>query len=313
VVGLALVVVATVGYMAVEGYGWVDAVYMTVITLGTVGFGEVHPLGTGGRFLTIAVIIAGFAILVYAGSVLTKLFASGELSEQIRERRERKMRDELHDHVIVAGYGRVGQAVARSLRKMGRPFVVLDPNPEHAPAVAAAGAALITGDATDEDDLARAGLDRAAGLVAATDRDATNLVVVLTARALRPDLRIVTRVNETRWVARMENAGADVAQSPYDSYGASLAASAVTPAVVDLHNLPLLGLATEEIVVDASSRLIGKPIAELLGEHIGVYVLGLRREQQLHRWHEVTDPIREGDIVLVLGTPAHLAALSASS
>ncbi len=250
-VACELALVATVGYMVIEGYGWVDALYMTVITLGTVGYGEVHPLGTGGRLFTVAIIIAGFATVVYAGSVLTRLFASGEVSEQVRERRARKMRDELHDHVIVAGYGRVGQAVVRALHKMGRACVVLDLDAKHAPDLAANGVMFLHGDATSEDDLAQARLDRAAGLVAATDRDATNLVVVLAARATRPDLRIVTRVNESRWIPRMTNAGADVAQSPYDSYGASLAASTVTPAVVDLHNLPLLGFATEEIVIDA--------------------------------------------------------------
>ncbi len=312
VVGCVLVVVASLGYMTIEGYGWVDALYMTVITLSTVGYGEIHPLGTGGRLFTIAVIVAGFATLVYTGSVLTRLFASGEVSEQIRERRARKMREELHDHVIVAGYGRVGQSVVRALRKLGRPCVVLDLDTEHAAALAATDVVFVKGDATNEDDLADAGLARAAGLVAATDRDATNLVVVLTARATRPDLRIVTRVNESRWVPRMTNAGADVAESPYDSYGASLAASAVTPAVLDLHNLPLLGLATEEIVIDASSRFVGRPISDLLDEHVGIYVLGLRREQHLQPWHEVTGPIREGDIVLVLGTPEYLAELTGS-
>jgi voltage-gated potassium channel len=310
-VGLTLVVVSTAGYMTIEAqYGFVDALYMTAITLGTIGFGEVHPLDTAGRILTIAIIVAGFGTLVYTGSVLTTMFASGEVSDQIRRRRSHKMRESLQDHVIVAGYGRVGHAVARSVQAMGRPCAVIDPNEQHEHAISSTGAIPVLGDATDEDDLRRAGIERAIGLVAATDRDATNLVIVLTARSIRPDLRIVSRVNEARWSSRIENAGADVAHSPYESYGASLAASVVTPAVVDLHDLPLLGLSTEEIVVDRSSSLIGAQIAELADRHVGVYVLGLRREQQLQKWHEVSDPIREGDIVLVLGTPENLAALT---
>src|SRR5207245_574158 len=117
--------------------------------------------------------------------------------------------------------------------------------------------------------LERAGIARAAAFVAAADQDSANLVVVLTARAVRPDLRIVSRVNEASWLTRMKRAGADVAQSPYDSYGASLAASALSPAVLDLHDLPLLGLGTEEIMVGTSSPLIGRSVAQLVADHVG--------------------------------------------
>jgi Trk K+ transport system NAD-binding subunit len=129
-------------------------------------------------------------------------------------------------------------------------------------------------------------------------------------RAVRHDLRIVSRVNQASWLSRIKHAGADVAQSPYDSYGASLAASALSSAVLDLHDLPLLGLGTEEIIVDASSSLVGIAIPQLMGEHKGVYVLGLRRDQQLHNWHEISDAVRAGDILVVLGTPEHLSALA---
>jgi voltage-gated potassium channel len=225
-----LAVVSTVGYMLIEGYGWIDAAYMTVITLGTIGYGEVHPLGTGGRFFTVGVVIASFATFVYAASVLTNVFTSGEASRHMHERSARKMRDALQDHVIVVGFGRVGQAVVRSLRKIDRQCVVLDTNSDLDAAIGALGAVHVCGDATSADDLRKAGIDRAAGFVAAADTDASNLVVVLTARAVRPDIRIVSRVNEAAWLTRIKNAGADVAQSPYESYGASLAESAVSPA-----------------------------------------------------------------------------------
>jgi voltage-gated potassium channel len=219
----ALVAVSTAGYEFIEGYGWVDALYMTVITLGTIGYGEVHELGTDGRLFTIAVIVAGFATLLYAASVLTSMFTSGDLTRHINERSAKKVRDTLHDHVIVVGFGRVGHAVARSLREDGRQCVVLDLNEEHDDAIHALGAVHVHGDATDVDCLNAAGIDRAAGLVAATDKDATNLVVVLTARAVAPELRIVSRVNEPEWLQRIKHAGADVAQSPYESYGRHLA------------------------------------------------------------------------------------------
>jgi voltage-gated potassium channel len=306
---VVLAVVATVGYVALEGYGWVDALYMTVITLGTIGYGEVRPLDTSGKFFTIGVIIAGFAGFVYAASVLTNFFTSGEASQQSRERRARRMQAQLNDHVIVVGFGRVGQAVVRALHQSHRQCVVLDINPELEGPISASGAIHVAGDATDEDVLRIAGIERAAGLVAAADQDALNLVVVLTARAVRPELRIVSRVNESTWLSRIENAGADVAQSPYDSYGASLAASALSPTVLSLHSLPLLGLGTEEIEVAETSELVGKRIAQLEAVHVGVHILGLRRERQLHKWHEIDDSLRQGDVLVALGEPAHLSAL----
>jgi voltage-gated potassium channel len=221
-----LVLVSTLGYVIIESYGWVDALYMTVITLGTIGYGEVHELGTDGRLFTIGVIVASFATIVYAASVLTTMFTSGDLTRHINERSAKKVRDGLHDHVIVVGFGRVGHAVVRSLHGSGRQCVVLDLNEEHDEAIHALGAVHVHGDATDPDALHAAGIDRAAGLVAATDKDATNLVVVLTARAVAPKLRIVSRVNEPEWLQRIKHAGADVAQSPYESYGRHLAAYA---------------------------------------------------------------------------------------
>jgi voltage-gated potassium channel len=220
---LALVAISTVGYVLIEGYGWVDAIYMTVITLGTIGYSEVHPLGTDGRLFTIVIVVASFGTLVYAASVLTSVFSSGEASRRLKERSARKMRETFHDHVIVVGFGRVGHAVVRSLHAIGRRCVVLDMNDELEPAIRALGAEHVCGDATDVDTLHAAGIDRAAGLVAAADTDAANLVVVLTARAIAPDLRIVSRVNEPEWLQRIKHAGADVAQSPYESYGRHLA------------------------------------------------------------------------------------------
>ena len=196
---------------------------MTVITLGTIGYGEVQPLGTDGRLFTIGVIVASFATLLYAASVLTTMFTSGDLTRHVNERSAKKVRDGLRDHVIVVGFGRVGHAVVRSLHESGRQCVVLDLNEELDSAIHALGAVHVHGDATEVESLHAAGIDRAAGLVAATDKDATNLVVVLTARATAPNLRIVSRVNEPEWLQRIRHAGADVAQSPYESYGRHLA------------------------------------------------------------------------------------------
>ena len=133
------------------------------------------------------------------------------------------MQETFHGHVIVVGFGRVGHAVVRSLHAIGERCVVLDMNPDLEPAIRTLGAVHVCGDGTDVDSLHAAGIDRVAGLVAAADADAANLVVVLTARAVAPSLRIVSRVNEPEWLQRIKHAGADVAESPYESYGRHLA------------------------------------------------------------------------------------------
>lgn len=227
-VGIGAVLVAsTVGYMQVEDYSFLDAFYMTAITLGTIGYGEVRPLDTAGRIMTIGVIVASFTTLVYMASVLTELFASGEATVRVRRKRKARILDNLDHHVIVVGFGRVGQSVVDAFTQRGRHCVVLDSNPDHGPAITAAGAVQFVGDATDEAALRQAGIDRADALVAAANEDADNLVIVLTARSVRADLRIVSRVNQATWLGRMKAAGADVAESPYPSYGAKLANAAL--------------------------------------------------------------------------------------
>jgi voltage-gated potassium channel len=303
---------ATVLYVAVEGYGWIDAAYMTIITLGTVGYEEVHPLDTAGRLLTIVVIIVSFATFVYAVSVLTNLFVSGDAVAQRRHRRSRRMQEHLRDHVIVVGFGRVGQAVVRGLQELGKSCVVLDRNPALEEQMRACGAVDVVGDGTDPDDLRRTGIERAEALVAACDADAANLVVVLSARATRPDLRIIARVNDAAWLERMKQAGADVAQSPYPSYGMSLAAASVASSVLDLHELPLLGLRTEEIEVPAGSPLTGLTPHEISRGN-DVYVLGLRHPDRIEPWHAIDGPVQPGDVLVVLGAPERLVALATSA
>jgi voltage-gated potassium channel len=307
---LILFGITTSGYVVLERYGWIDAAYMAVITLSTVGYGEVHRLDTVGRIFTMGVIVAGFGTFVYAATTLTNLFTSGEAVAQIRRSRDKRLRRDIDHHVIVVGFGLVGQAVARGVRDLQRPCLVMDHDPNREQAIKDGGYVAMIGDATDERDLLEAGIQRAEALVAAADSDEVNLIVTLTARALRRDLRIVSRVNEAGWRDRMTRAGADVALSPYASYGMSLAASAVSPAVLDVHSLPLLGLGTEEVEVSEGSPLVGQTPSSVSEAHPGVLVVGLRRDSRLHRWHDVNGAIAPGDVLVALGTPESLAALA---
>jgi voltage-gated potassium channel len=271
----------------------------------------VHHLDGPGQVFTIFVIIASFGTFVYAAATLTNLFTSGEAVEHLRASRGKRMREALSNHVIVVGFGRVGQAVARGVRELDRPCLVMDRNAEREQAIHDADCVPFIGDATSEDDLREAGIERAVALVAAAEHDDINLIVTLTARAMRreDELRIVSRVNDASWEQRIKNAGASVAQSTYLGYGMSLAASAVTPAVLDVHDLPLLGLGTEEVEIAPASPLIGQRMEGVSAAH-RVLVIGLRRDRRLHRWDEVDGPIAPGDILVALGTPERLRELT---
>jgi voltage-gated potassium channel len=309
-ISVALVAVASIGYVVIADYSWFDALYMTIITLGTIGYQEVQPLGSDGRAWTIGVIAAGFFLLLYVASVLTSLFVSGDLSRVVRERRGAKMRAQLDEHVIVVGFGRVGAATTAAIITQKRPCAVVDLDIERVPAIEAAGAVALTGDGREESTLRAAGIERCTALVAAAHDDASNLVIVLTARALRSDLRIVARVNDPMWASRMARAGADVSMSPYDSVGASLAASAIERSVIGLHDLPGLGIRTEEIVVGAGSPAVGQSLRGLALEQPDVLLLGLHDVGGLNRWQEVTSDLAVGDVVLALGPPDALAQLA---
>lgn len=306
----ALVVVATAGYVVIAGYSWFDALYMTTITLGTIGYQEVEPLGTDGRAWTIGVVSAGFLLLVYVATSLTSLFVSGDLGRATAARKGARMRQGLHDHVIVVGFGRVGHATALAVREQDRGVLVVDADDASVAAVEAIGGVPLVGDGRDEEVLRAAGIEHAAALIAAAHDDATNLVVVLTARALCPGLRIVARVNDPQWRARMRTAGADACTSPYESLGALLATSAVEPNVLGLQDLPGLGLRTEEIEVVAGSVEIGRSLRDVALDHPEVLLLGLRRGDGQQGWHQVDRGLAAGDVVLALGTPDSLRALA---
>jgi voltage-gated potassium channel len=305
-----LVAVSTVGYVVIADYSWFDALYMTIITLGTIGYQEVQPLDTDGRVWTIVVVAAGFFLLVYVASRLTSLFVSGDLPRAIAEKRGAAMRAALDGHVIVVGFGRVGQATALSVIQQGRRCIVVDLDADRAPAIAATDAVALIGDGRDEHVLTEAGIDRATALVAAAHDDATNLVVVLTARSLRPDLRIVARVNDAQWHARMTRAGADACTSPYESVGALLATSAVRSDVIGLQDLPTLGLRTEEIAVHESSPAVGRSPHDIASEHPDVLLLGLHSGGNHRRWREVHGDLQPGDVVVAMAAPDALQRLN---
>lgn len=307
--GIAMAL-AAVGYVVIEGWGWFDSLFMAVITLGQVGYGEVHPLSTGGRVWTMLVIFNGFAVFVYFAATLTALFVSGEVRAAVREDRRARVRQQLHDHVVVAGFGRVGRAAAEAALRSGHEVVVVDDRNDLEPAVDALGAVFLRGDARDATVLRRAGVARAAALITSLD-DPSNAVVALTARSLAPELRIVARVTDVTWRNRLLRAGASQVVPVYESVGTTLAASALDAQVVGV--LPIAGtdMRVEEVEVGPESVAEGCDLRAMMDRAVDVHILGLRRDDQLRRWHEADEPLCVGDMLVVMGSAVALGRLNA--
>jgi voltage-gated potassium channel len=305
----AVLVLGTVGYLLLDNaYGWFDGLYMTVITIGTIGYGEVHPLDITGRVWTIFIVILGYATFIYGSATLTSMFVSQEFRRFRADQRRKAMRQDLTSHVIVVGYGRVARAAISSVGRTDRGLVVIEDNPDLADEIEHTGAIPLIGDARKEETLLEAGIERASALISAVD-DPTNLVAVLTARSLKPDLRIVSRLNEEAWRHRLRRAGASAVVAVYESAGLGLATHAVGRDVIATIDLPELGVHSGEVVVEANSPVVGRDLAAVLRDVSEVLLLGVRRDGSVLRWFELEDPLRAGDVLLAIGTNENLAGL----
>ncbi len=278
---LSIAAAGTVGYVLLEGWSIVEALYMTVITLSTVGFSEVRPLSEPGRVFTTALIVAGVGAVTYLFAAISQYIVSGELSGSLRKTRMQQRIDALTGHYIISGYGRVGQQTYLDLADQGRPCVVVEAH-EEALKDTPAPLLWVTGDAADDDVLDRAGIDRAGGLVAATGDDATNLMVTLTARTLQPDLTIVARANQPASEPKLRRAGATHVISPYTISGRRIARQLLYPSIVDFLDVVMhsenLELLLEECRVQTDSDLHGKTVEEAhVRRRTGANILAVRR------------------------------------
>src|ERR671910_3179326 len=228
-----ITVVGVLGYMVFEGWSFADAVYMTVITLTTVGYREVRPLDATGQLWTIALLITSVGTLFYAAVSSVELVVEGTIRGYFGRRRMEAAIRKLNGHYILCGYGRVGRQVAAEFALDGVSFVVVEQDRETVEECAEKGYLVLLGEASDDDVLEEAGLRRARGLVAAVDSDADNVFVVLSARKLNPKLHIVARASSDESAAKLEIAGADRTLSPYAVGGRRLASLATQPLVVD--------------------------------------------------------------------------------
>jgi voltage-gated potassium channel len=213
----------TVGFVVIEGFGLLDAVYMTVTTLTTVGFGEIEPLGPGGRLFTLSLIAVGFTAAFSLLAVLTGQLVSGQLGRSLTRRTMRQRIAGLRDHYIVCAFGRVGQAAVEELQGQGADVVVVEVDPVREPEMVAADVLYLLDDPTREEVLEQAGIARARGLLCAVDSDATNVYITLLARARNPDLFVIGRASSPESVEALRRAGSDRVVSPYRLSGTRMA------------------------------------------------------------------------------------------
>ena len=317
---LGVVLVAgTAGYMIIEGWGAWDAFYMTVISLTTVGYKEVHPLTRGGEVFTTVVLLLGVGTLFYTLTLLMARVVEGDLRDRWEKRRRDRMIDELTQHYIICGYGRIGQTVAGEFRRHGVPFVVIDRDPERVHAVIEAGGLAVAADASSEDVLKRVGIDRARGLIAAVSTDAENVYTVLSARLLRPDLFIIARSESDDAGAKLRRAGADRVLSPYQMGATQMALTALRPAVVDFVNLATsamhLELAMEQVRIEPDSVLAGQTlIGANMRQRYGAIVVGIQRASGRMEFNPAPDTaMHAGDHLVVLGPPDRVKLLEGAA
>jgi voltage-gated potassium channel len=318
VVGLALLclgLLGTAGFHWIEGWSWLDSVYMVVTTFTTVGYMEIHPLSHAGRVFNIVLLLSGVGLVFLGLGTLTQALLEFELQEFFGRRRMERDISRLSGHYILCGAGRVGRAAAAELARKPAPFVMVENNAAKLERLSEDWLTL-AGDATQEETLRKARIEHAAGLVAATTTDAINIYIVLTARGINPRLKIIARASEESAEKHLRTAGADSVISPYAFAGHRIAQSFLRPTVLDFLDIATahdqkLEVEIEEIQVEAGARVAGVTIgASQVHEKMGVIILAIKREGAAMSFNpSAGDRIQAGDNLIAVGQASGLRQL----
>lgn len=302
----------TAGYMLIEGWNWWDAVYMTVITITTVGYREIHELSFAGQVFTTVLLLTGVGTALYTFSLMTAVLVEGGLHERWERRRRTRMLDDLDGHFIVCGYGRIGSTIVEEFRRQQVPHVVIERDADRVQEVLEQGGLAVEADASREEVLARVGIQRARGLIAVVGTDAENVFTILSARLMRPDLFIIGRAETEDSRRKLTRAGADRVLSPYQIGALQMAQTALRPAVVDFVQLATgsnnLELTMEQVLIEPSSQLAGQTIlAANLRQRYGVVVVGIQHPDGSMEFNPPPETqMKTGDSLVVLGRQEQL-------
>ncbi len=306
----------TFWYRFVEDWRWVDAAYMTVITLATVGFGEIHPLGDRGRLFTMTLILLGVVNIGYIVNRFTEAVIQGYFQEGIRLRQQRILMQSLSGHYIICGFSRTGRQIALEFDAEDVPFVIVDSEIESVNTAQSQGYIAIHGDATLDETLFRVGIERALCIVSALPSDAENLYTVLSAKTLNPQIRAIARASTEEAVLKLQRGGADAVISPYITGGKRMAAAALRPQVMDFVDGILTGadrqLYMEEFLLDSNCPCANKSLGQArLRAQSGALVLAIRRaDGTLIGGPTADDVLLSGDLLIGMGTAEQLRSLN---
>lgn len=314
---LVVLVGGTIGYHYIEGWTWLDAFWMVVITLTTIGYGETHPLSEAGRMFTLVMIVMGVGLSAYTVGQLTRYIVDGELARSIAARRKRRQMQKLEGHFIVVGLGRLGKEVAAELHHRGHQVVAIEitaPHPEEHRFLTMR----LEGDGSSDDLLREAAIERAHGVAAATGSDATNIFVTLSARQMNPNVHIITRVDEEASVQKAIRAGANAVINPYGISGARMAQGLVHPHAAQLVDRAVgrahAEFEIEDIAIGEVADYNG-PLGSLgIPERHRVQLVALRRpDGDLVTGLGATTELRPGDIAIVVGRPSDIRGFATAA
>lgn len=310
-----ILIAGVVGYKTIEGWSYIDSLYMVVITLSTVGFREVHDLSSAGRIFTIVIIVLGVSTAIFLLSQLLELIIEGQIVGYRRRRKMENSINELKDHYIICGFGRVGHQVAVELAALRIPFVVLDVKPETAEELGAKNIPYIIGDITMDKILIDGGIKRAKGLIASADSDTDNVFVTLSARVINPKLSIIARASSMDAEEKMKKAGADRVISPYFIAGKRMAAVATKPIAIDFLDTVLhsehVEMELREFKLTADCTLSEKTLGEAnIRQQSGAFIMAIRKSSGEFNLQPIAQTKLEvGDILVAIGTPHQLDLL----
>jgi voltage-gated potassium channel len=310
-----VVLVGILGYEIIEGWSFLDSIYMVITTLFTVGFQEVHPLSTAGRIFTLFIIIGGVGSAIYAAGQAVELIVEGEMTGYRKRKRMDKTIKEMKQHYIICGFGRVGHQVAQVFEVSNVPYVVIDSKKETLEELEYTKVPSIIGDATYDKVLIEAGIRSAKGLIACSDSDVANVYVTLSARVLNPELNIVARAGIHDTEKKLIMAGANRVISPYFISGIRMAALATQPVASDFLDLVTHGGQVDfklyEIAVPEGSPLSQKSIEDAdIRNQSGAMVLAIRRKNGVFDLQPKADSmIDKNDVLVVIGTQEQFESL----
>lgn len=311
---MLIVLAGTAGYSVIERWSLFDSLYMTVITLATVGYGETHPLSTPGRVFTLFLIMGGMGIILYGVSEVTQFIVQGGIGGIVRRRKMERSIQKIQNHYILCGAGNNGHYVLEELRRTKRSVVVVERDPKKVHELVEREILTVEGDASDDEILRHAGIDRAAGLVTALPEDKDNLFVVITARGLNPKLRIIAKLDDIGVRGKFLRSGADSAVSASFIGGLRLASELVRPETTSFLDEMLRGdstLRVDEARLQETSGHVGRPLKECDAfTSAGVVLVSMKGESGKFQFNPPGDTVlRGGDVFIVIGTPDQVATL----